>query len=256
MARIRTIKPDFFSSQDLSSLAPETHLLAAGLLCHADDDGYFRAHIGLVKAAVFPLREDSLSIHDMLKQLSEVGFIQLGSASDGKRYGRIVKFCEHQRINRPTPSKIKTFDITWEDSLKPHGALTEHSHTERKGKEGKGITPSMKLPSFPPDFDQAEVENPKPNGKDHKHADFKGLIFKCYSYLNEGELPPWDGSEAKQLSNLIKAKPDLDSEKFHQWLGNYAASENIKPGARPREFLPHISDYASGPLDRFGRPHA
>ena len=39
MPRIRTIKPGFFSSEDLSTVSVEAHLFAAGLLCYADDDG-------------------------------------------------------------------------------------------------------------------------------------------------------------------------------------------------------------------------
>jgi hypothetical protein len=142
MGRIRTIKPEFTQDEELSSLSPETHLLAAGLLCHSDDDGYFNANPRLVKAAVFPLRESSLSIHDMLTQLANVGFIRLGTAADGKHYGHVVKFTEHQRVNRPTPSKIKNLAIQWIESVSTHGGLSEDSLPERKGKEGKGINPS------------------------------------------------------------------------------------------------------------------
>jgi hypothetical protein len=95
------------------------------------------------------------------------------------------------------------------------------------------------------------LENSK---KATKHTAFKELIFRCYEYLNREEITPWDGSDAKQLSAVIKAVPTLDAEKFHQWLKNYAASENINPAARPRVFLPKITDYAGGPLDKFGRP--
>src|SRR5271166_513438 len=35
-------------------------------------------------------------------------------------------------------------------------------------------------------------------------------------------------------------------------IGNYFHSEGIN-GARPRRWLPNISDYARGPLDRFGK---
>jgi hypothetical protein len=142
MGRIRTIKPEFTQDEELSSLPAETHLLAAGLLCHSDDDGYFNANPRLVKAAVFPLREPSLSIHDMLTQLVNIGFIRLGTAADAKHYGHVVKFTEHQRVNRPTPSKIKTLQIQWIDSVSTHGGLSESSLPERKGKEGKGINPS------------------------------------------------------------------------------------------------------------------
>jgi hypothetical protein len=95
------------------------------------------------------------------------------------------------------------------------------------------------------------LENPK---KATKHTAFKELTVRCYEYLNRGEKTPWDGSDARQLSAVIKAVPTLDAEKFHQWLKNYAASENINPAARPRVFLPKITDYAGGPLDKFGRP--
>lgn len=88
-----------------------------------------------------------------------------------------------------------------------------------------------------------------------KHQTFKELIFKCYNYLND-ENPPWDGSDAKQLDSIIKSKPDLTPEKFHDWLISYAKSENINPAARPRVFLTKISDYAAGPLNKFGRPDA
>jgi hypothetical protein len=138
MGRIRTVKPEFFQDEELSSLPEITHLLAGGLLCYSDDDGYFNANHGLVKAAIFPLRESSVSIHDMLMQLASIGFIRLGKAVDGKHYGQVVKFSQHQRVNRPTPSKIKTLAIQWIESVSPHGGLTEDSLQEGKGKEGKG----------------------------------------------------------------------------------------------------------------------
>ena len=42
MARIRTIKPDFWKHEDLSALPEITHMLAAALLNHADDEGFFK----------------------------------------------------------------------------------------------------------------------------------------------------------------------------------------------------------------------
>ena len=51
MARIRTIKPEFWQDEDLATLSEPALILAAGLLNHADDEGYFRAHPGLIKAA-------------------------------------------------------------------------------------------------------------------------------------------------------------------------------------------------------------
>jgi hypothetical protein len=142
LGRIRTIKPEFTQDEELSSLPAETHLLAAGLLCFSDDEGYFRANPALVKAAVYPLRETSESIPSMLADLARIGFIRLGTAEDGKHYGQVVKFNEHQRVNRPSPSKIRALAISWGDSGSTHGALIQNSLWEGKGKEGKGTNPS------------------------------------------------------------------------------------------------------------------
>jgi hypothetical protein len=89
---------------------------------------------------------------------------------------------------------------------------------------------------------------------DERHIKFKDIIWRCYKFLNNGETPAWDGSDAKQLALLLKAKPDLTEDKFHSWLVNYAKSGNMNPADRPRKFLPRITDYASGPLNEFGRP--
>ncbi|AZR23508.1 hypothetical protein NX81_015755 [Xanthomonas vasicola] len=133
MARIRTIKPEFWKHEDLSALPEITHMLAAALLNHADDEGYFNANPALVKAECLPLRESSVSTHDSLQMLAKAGFIELGVGEDGKRYGRVVKFDEHQRVNRPTPSKIKAMQVAWESSVTTHTQLSESSPPEGKG---------------------------------------------------------------------------------------------------------------------------
>lgn len=157
MGRIRTVKPEFFTSEELSSLPESTHLLAAGLLCYADDDGYFNANPGLIKANIFPLREPSVSVPEMLLQLARVDYILLGEGSDGKRYGKVTTFGIHQRVSHPTPSKIRGMAIEWDYSLNTHRGLIDDSvnppeflrpeGNREVGREGKGsdegITPDM-----------------------------------------------------------------------------------------------------------------
>jgi hypothetical protein len=135
MARIRTIKPEFWKHEDLSELPPETHMLGAALLNYSDDEGYFNANIKLIKAECCPLREDSTNIRRGLEQLSKVGYLRLGNCPDGKSYGHVLNFLEHQRVDRPTPSKIKALDILWDASTNPRRILDEGSSLEGKGKE-------------------------------------------------------------------------------------------------------------------------
>lgn len=135
MARIRTIKPDFWRNPELSSVSPEAALLAIGLLNLADDEGYFLAIPKLIDADIFPLRECSMNTHGLLKQLSNIGYIRMFCGSDGRQYGHVVNFMKHQVISRSTPSKIKGLIISESDSLNTHGVINEDSCLERKGKE-------------------------------------------------------------------------------------------------------------------------
>lgn len=137
MARIRTIKPEFWTHEDLSAQPEATHMLAAALLNHADDEGYFNANPGLVRAACCPLREPSVSVQDSLKRLVEIGYLRMATAPDGKRYGYVVTFDDHQRVNRPTPSKIKGLGLVWDESLPTHTQLSEDSPPERNREQGK-----------------------------------------------------------------------------------------------------------------------
>ena len=52
MARIRTVKPDFWKDEELSAASPEAALLAIGLLNHSDDEGFFKANPKLIEAEI------------------------------------------------------------------------------------------------------------------------------------------------------------------------------------------------------------
>lgn len=151
MARIRTIKPEFWRHEQLSDLPEPTHMLAAALLNYADDEGYFNANPKLIKAECCPLREPSVSIHDSLIALAGMRYLVLGKSADGRSYGCIVKFSDHQRVNRPIPSKIKCLDICWEGSLPAHAQLTEASFPEGKGREEEGKGSESARPHTIPD---------------------------------------------------------------------------------------------------------
>lgn len=177
MARIRTIKPEFWTNEELAETSEPARLLAIGLLNHSDDEGYFKAHKSLIKAVVFPLTEPSLSIHECLRQLSNVGYIRLFTGKDGKEYGKVINFDIHQRVNRPTESKIKSLDSFTECSLKDHGGIDEGSPPEGKGKEGKGSgKESSYVPpagdTYPEEFEEIWQLKPKREGGNPKNHAF------------------------------------------------------------------------------------
>lgn len=129
--RIRTIKPEFWKSEDTEKLSEPAMLLAIGLLNYADDYGLFNANPKLIKSELFPMREPSRPIADLLSELAGTGFIALGEGADGRTYGRIVKFLAHQRICRPSPSKIAPLCRFDEPSASVRGAIVEPSVPEQ-----------------------------------------------------------------------------------------------------------------------------
>lgn len=237
MARIRTIKPEFWQDEDLAEVSEPTLILAAGLLNHSDDEGYFRAHPGLIKAAVFPLREPSMNIHGMLTELSNVGYIRLFEGADGKQYGQIINFTKHQRINRPSESKIRELEKFTEHSVKHHGGLTP-------GKEqgtGKGSTSDPSGSSrYPEEFELAWKQYPKRNGSNPKAKAYKAWCAR----LKEGHSVQEMAEGAKRYAEWAKTENKIGtgfvqqgatffgpSKSFLEEWGVQAKTDNFMAGA-------------------------
>ena len=134
--RIRTVKPEFWQSEDLADISDKAKLLAIGLLNMADDEGYLKCHPSLIRSQLFPFNDNSLNVQGMLTELSNSNYITLLKGSDNKDYLLVNNFTKHQKVNRPTPSKIKDSIEFTEVSVSNHLQLT--GGKEGKGKEGKG----------------------------------------------------------------------------------------------------------------------
>ncbi len=115
--RIRTIKPEFWISEDIARLSDKAKLLAIGLLNYSDDEGYFLAKPNLILAAIFPHELDTpiLMLLDELKKPNAMkeSYIDICIGKNGGPIGRVVKFNDHQCVNKPKPSKFK---LLWVDS--------------------------------------------------------------------------------------------------------------------------------------------
>jgi hypothetical protein len=133
MARIRTIKPTYFTDAKLARELPrDARLFYPGLWTEADDAGRFHAHPRRLLGAIFPYDEDLTpgDVGHWLGILEETGRCILYEV-DGELYGQLTRFDRHQSINRPTPSKLPAPPA----SLNAHGALSESSMLEEEEEE-------------------------------------------------------------------------------------------------------------------------
>lgn len=108
MARIRTIKPEMFLSEDLASCDVTAMVTFAGLLTQADDSGRFLAHPAIIAGFVWPLRIEHTPAHVArdLDQLAAAGIICRYTGCDDKNYLHFVKWEKHQKIDRPSASRM------------------------------------------------------------------------------------------------------------------------------------------------------
>lgn len=102
MPRIRTIKPDFFKSEDVSALPMRARLTWIGLWTQCDDHGRYKDSARLIKGDLWSLEDVSLAdIEEDLAALAAANRIARYQV-DGKHYLVIVNWHKHQAINRPS----------------------------------------------------------------------------------------------------------------------------------------------------------
>lgn len=101
MARIRTVKPEFWSSEQVMECSRDARLLFIGIWNFADDYGNHPASPKTIKALVLPGDEvDSSTVQGWLDELSANGLLAYYDHS-GKRYLHICGW-KHQKIEKPT----------------------------------------------------------------------------------------------------------------------------------------------------------
>ena len=105
MARIRSVKPEFFTSLDTADLSIPARFLFIGLWTYADDEGRGIADPRLVKADLHPL-DDQVSSQDIAALLDELEANRRIERYevDGRPLFQVVNW-HHQKIDRRTPSK-------------------------------------------------------------------------------------------------------------------------------------------------------
>lgn len=161
MARIRTIKPQFWGDDEIAELSIEARYLAIGLVSMADDDGRFLASVNAITGFVFP--HDNIPTVKVRRWLDEIRscgfavFYRVGRLE----YGVLPNFRKHQKINRPHASALPEPPLIHgsfsESSVNPHGAITDGSLGEWNGMEWKRngmekdggsevLTPSVSMP--------------------------------------------------------------------------------------------------------------
>lgn len=104
MARYRTIKPEFWTSEQVMECSPLARLLFIGMWNFADDAGRHPFSPKQLKAEIFPSDNiTSENVLGMLLELSKNGLITRYSVESREFF--YIKGWHHQRIDKPQRPK-------------------------------------------------------------------------------------------------------------------------------------------------------
>ena len=171
--RIRSIKPEFWRSPDVSDLAIEDRLLFIGLWSYVDDNGVGQDRVSTICADLFAddlsrdPRETLARVSEGLRRLSEAGRI-VRYTVEKRDYLAIDNWTRHQRIDKPNKARYPAptcDDAVVRDTL---AESSRHSRdipapgTEEQGNRGTGEqgTSSSQVASDPRPDDPAPEHRP------------------------------------------------------------------------------------------------
>jgi hypothetical protein len=109
LARIRTIKPEFPQSESMGRVSRSARLCFILLWTIADDEGRLRGSSRMLASLLFPYDDDAPTLMDgWIEELEREGCVNRYQ-SEGSTYIEIAKWLSHQKIDKPSKSKIAPF---------------------------------------------------------------------------------------------------------------------------------------------------
>ena len=163
MARIRTIKPEFPQSESMGRVSRDARLLFIQLWTLCDDSGRTRAASRMLASLLFPYDNDAGTLIDgWLEELEREECIVRYSV-DGSTYLQILKWLNHQKIDKPSQSKIPAFDESSRILANPRERSSEDQGSRIKERILATSTPPTSFCSGSPI--RAKTTKPPPTGR-------------------------------------------------------------------------------------------
>jgi hypothetical protein len=225
MARIRTIKPEFKQSESIGRVSRDSRLTFVLMWTEADDSGRIRGSSRMLASILFPYDDDAPSLMDgWLSELEREHFI-VRYVVDGTTYIQIYNWQKHQKIDKPSPSRIPAFV---ESSSNPREPSTPLPRT-------------MDLGSRTVDHGASRQE---PNGSE---ADSVGPLFTTregawrmsagfrQSLAELFPTAPLDVELAKAAAWTEGATKKKTARGMHAFLMNWLSKDYAKPPTPPAE---------------------
>lgn len=205
--RYRMIKPDFWEDQKIAQLSDKAKLLFIALWNFADDEGYLENNPKWIKIKCFPY-EKNLKIEKYLTEL-----LQFSLISEKNGLFHITNFLKHQKIKKPTPSKLAkkwgTSGEPLENSYSPLNKekLSKVKESKEKEKEnGESPEPPFDNPEKPNDTKNGTASNCEDSTKSESLESVKESIPQGFKALVDYLVRQgYEQSKAELVANLSQS---------------------------------------------------
>ncbi|MTE20176.1 hypothetical protein F0L17_13860 [Streptomyces sp. TRM43335] len=241
MARIRTIKPEAFVSESLAAVPLTAERTFFGLLTQADDQGRHRDHAAIIAGQLWVLRPEHTpaEVEKDLAQLADAGLICRYKSPDDKRYLHIVTWHQHQKINRPSKSRLP--------GCPHHDAPSGTAGSTTAPAARTGVTEPAPTPHGTLHEDSRETREPSPNPEPADETAGEDGFTKP-SVKKHGDLPaaavtphrPDLGPRIMDLGTTPSggaSAPAPDTVSARQLIGEYVTACAHRP---PKDVLGHL----------------
>jgi hypothetical protein len=136
MARLRTIKPEFWVSEQVAECSASARLTFIGIWNFCDDGGVHPAKPRTLKAEIYPMDDFTVGqVEGWVNELLRAGLLAPFSSEDGGEYWHVTGWERHQKIDRPTFKHPSPPQV----SATPRRAIAEDSARPRDGVETNGV---------------------------------------------------------------------------------------------------------------------
>ncbi|MFI4957450.1 MAG: hypothetical protein ACHQAX_09645 [Gammaproteobacteria bacterium] len=201
MARIRTTKPEFWTSEQVVTCSPMARLLFIGLWNFCDDHGIHSASHVRVKGEVFPA--DTFTIDEIKRWVNELLSKNLlrEYVVDEQGYWIVTGWHKHQRIDRPTykhPLPQSDLKQLTHESAHTHRSIDDSSTSDQRVLADYSENDRRTLDDTSP---------PDRNGMDRNGMDIE---------ICEVKTSPADVKKPKSSASTVKPSPDV-LEVFSHW---------------------------------------
>lgn len=215
--RIRTIKPEFWRSDDITKLSREDRLLFIGLWSYVDDNGVGVDDYRQIAADLFALEDDQQEVREFVRE----GLATLSRALlvtryeiNGKHYIFITSWDQHQRVDRPNKARYPRPPADWKPPTSKNGSSPDHF--ANGSRETRDTFATVSPPGTGEQGNRGTGDNPSiPRSARATDADRFGEFYDAYPrhVARKAAAKAWtkavrEGAEPEQLIAAAKRYAD------------------------------------------------